>query len=172
MGRATSNFFGPAPWGPGEGSKGQISFNFNYKVNFKDFLYQLCVCSHKWKIQNISDGIFILSPGSCPRGGTLGRWGAQGVIFFKHGHVVYQIHGGWWAEQNASKIFTLGSNWWPRGEVKRSNINNMLISKIFIPNFVCVLTINDRKYIEQNFHSVAKVLPWGGTAGCWGNQKL
>ena len=25
--------FGPAPWGPGEGSKGQISFNFNYKVN-------------------------------------------------------------------------------------------------------------------------------------------
>ena len=39
MGRATSNLFGPAPWGPGEGSKGQISFNFNYKVNFKD-LYQ------------------------------------------------------------------------------------------------------------------------------------
>ena len=26
--------FGPAPWGPEEGSKGQISFNFNYKVNF------------------------------------------------------------------------------------------------------------------------------------------
>ena len=22
-------FFGPAPWGPGEGPKGQISFNFN-----------------------------------------------------------------------------------------------------------------------------------------------
>ena len=40
MGRATSNFFGPAPWCPGEGSKGQITFNFNYKVNFKDFLYQ------------------------------------------------------------------------------------------------------------------------------------
>ena len=39
-------FFGPAPWGPGKGSKGQISFNFNYKVNFKDFLYQtLCVSS-------------------------------------------------------------------------------------------------------------------------------
>ena len=40
MGRATSNFFGPAPWGPGEGPKGQISLNFSYKVNFKDFLYQ------------------------------------------------------------------------------------------------------------------------------------
>ena len=27
----------PAPWGPGEGPKGQISLNLNYKVNFKDF---------------------------------------------------------------------------------------------------------------------------------------
>ena len=63
-------FFGPAPWGPGEGSKSQISFNFNYKVKFKDVYTKFCVCPHKWKIQNISDGIFILSPGSCPRGGT------------------------------------------------------------------------------------------------------
>ena len=46
-GACNSNFFfGPAPWGPGKGSKGQISFNFNYKVNFKDFLYQtLCLFS-------------------------------------------------------------------------------------------------------------------------------
>ena len=70
-------FFGPAPCGPGEGPKGQISFNFNYKVNFKDFYSKLCVCSHKWKIQNISDGFFILSPGSCPRGGTCGYLGAK-----------------------------------------------------------------------------------------------
>ena len=34
-------FFGPAPWGPTEGPKGQISLNFNYKVNFKDFLTKL-----------------------------------------------------------------------------------------------------------------------------------
>ena len=56
----------------GDGSKSQISFNFNYKVNFKDFYSKLCVCSQKCGIQNISDGIFILFPGSCPRGGTLG----------------------------------------------------------------------------------------------------
>ena len=38
-------FFCPAPWGPGEGSKGQISFNFNYS-QFQRFLYQtLCVFS-------------------------------------------------------------------------------------------------------------------------------
>ena len=70
-------FFGPAPWGPGEGSKGRISFNFNYKVNFKDFYSKLFVCSHKWKIQNISDGFFILLPGSCARGGTWGYLGAK-----------------------------------------------------------------------------------------------
>ena len=40
-------FFGPTTLGPGEGSKCQISFNFNYKVNFKDFYTKLCVCSHK-----------------------------------------------------------------------------------------------------------------------------
>ena len=93
-------FFGPAPWGPGEGSKGQISFNFNfnYKVNFKDFYTKLCVCSHNRKIQNISDGIFILSPG--PRGGT---WGCPGGhFFFKHGHVVYQIDGN--DEQNRMQV--------------------------------------------------------------------
>ena len=40
-------FFWLRPLGPWEGSKGQISFNFNYKVNFKDFYSKLCVCSHK-----------------------------------------------------------------------------------------------------------------------------
>ena len=69
-------------------SKDQISFNFNYKVNFKDFYTKLCVCC-----TNETDRIFILSPWSCPRGGTLGRWGCSGgsKFFFKHGHVAYQI---------------------------------------------------------------------------------
>ena len=30
-------FLVPTPWGFGEGTKGQISFNLNYNVNFKDF---------------------------------------------------------------------------------------------------------------------------------------
>ena len=29
--RNSKKIFSPAPWGPWEGSKGQISFNFNYK---------------------------------------------------------------------------------------------------------------------------------------------
>ena len=56
------------------------------------------------KDTNISDGIFILSPGSCPRGGTLGHWGYPGVklFFFKHGHVAYQIDGD--DEQNKMQV--------------------------------------------------------------------
>ena len=88
--------FGPAPWGLGEGSKGQISFNFYYKVNFQTFLYQiLCVFSQIKDTKHTRQD-FILSPGSCPRGGTLERWGCPGgqkFIFFKHGHVAYQIDG-------------------------------------------------------------------------------
>ena len=52
MAHATAQIFGSPPpgWGLGEGPKGQISLNLNYKVNFKDFLSKLCVSSHKWKI--------------------------------------------------------------------------------------------------------------------------
>ena len=33
---------------------------------------------------------------------------------------------------------------------------------------MCVLKIKYRKHIEQNFHSVAKVMPRVGTSGCGG----
>ena len=71
------------PWGK---VKGQISLNFSFNVNFNEFYTIFCVCSHKWKIQNTSDGIFILMLGSCPRGGTLGHWGYTGgqTIFFSN----------------------------------------------------------------------------------------
>ena len=46
----------------------------------------------------------------------------------------------------------------------------MSISKIFIPNFVCVLT-NKRKYFEQNFYSVAGVMPHGWDYGGAGGSK-
>ena len=251
----------PGPW---EGSKGQISFNFNYKVNFIDFYSKLCVCSHIWKIQNISDGFFILSPGSCPRGrtweylgakikfcpavcplcyllnhwkkiqpnlvcellpwmgratsiffslppgalwrgqkvkyhfisvtkssskifipnfvcvltneryktyqtrfslcslghapgmGLRGAWGAQVVkkSNFQTWSCGISNRRGWRAEQNASKIFILGSNWWLWGEVKGQislNSGVMSISKIFIPNFVCVLTNERYKTYQTGF---------------------
>ena len=42
-GAQRQNFLGPATWGPGEGTQGQISFNFNYKVSF-NFFYPNFVC--------------------------------------------------------------------------------------------------------------------------------
>ena len=57
MGRATAHFFGPAPWGPGEGPKGQISINiikFQLQSQFQRFLNQtLCVFSQMKDIKHI-----------------------------------------------------------------------------------------------------------------------
>ena len=44
----------------------------------------------------------------------------------------------------------------------------MSYSMIFIPNFVCVLT--NIKHIEQNFHSVAGVMPQGWYLGVLGES--
>ena len=50
-------FFGPAPWGPGEGPKGQISINiikFQLQCQFQRFLNQtLCVSSQMKDIKHI-----------------------------------------------------------------------------------------------------------------------
>ena len=97
MRRATANFFlTPPPGALGRDQKVKYHLISITKSISKIFYTKLCVCSHKWKIQNMSDGIFILSPGSCPMEGPWGRWGAQGfktLGFFKHGHVAYQIDG-------------------------------------------------------------------------------
>ena len=87
-------FFGPAPLGPGDGSKGQISFNFNYKVNFKDFLFQtLCVFSQIKVTKHIRRDFYSVA-WVMPQGWDFGALGVpRGSFFFKHGHVAYQIDG-------------------------------------------------------------------------------
>ena len=97
MGRATSIFFGSAPWGPGEGSKGQISFNFNFKVNFKDFIPNfVCVLTNE-RYKTYQTGFSFCRLGHAPGVGLWGIGGAQGgggqFFFFNHGHVAYQIEG-------------------------------------------------------------------------------
>ena len=91
-GRATS-IFCPAPLGPGEGSKGQISFNFNYKVDFKDFLYQtVCVFSQMKDTKHIRRDSHSVA-WVMPQGWDFGALGTPGGHFFKQGHVAYQING-------------------------------------------------------------------------------
>ena len=72
-GAQRKTFFGPAPW---VGIKRSNIVSFQLQSQFQDFIPNF-VCSHKWKIHNISDGFFILSSGSCPRGGTWGYLGAK-----------------------------------------------------------------------------------------------
>ena len=74
-------------WWPCGEVKGQISLNFGFHVNFKDFYTKFCVCSHKWKIQNISDRIFIL-----PQEWDFGALGVpRGSNIFFSNKVMYHI---------------------------------------------------------------------------------
>ena len=43
----------PITKSPGEDSKGEMSFNFNYKVNYKDFYTKLCVRSQNGRYKYI-----------------------------------------------------------------------------------------------------------------------
>ena len=97
-------FFGPAPWGPREGSKGQISFNFNYKVNFKKFYTNfVCVLKNE-RYKTYQTGFSFCPLCHAPGVGHWGAGGARGVKknLFKHGHVVYQIDGN--DEQNRMQV--------------------------------------------------------------------
>ena len=97
MGRATANFFRSRPRGPGEGSKGQISFNFNYKVNFKDFS-QMKDTKHIRR--DCHSVVWVMAPGSDL--GGLGVPRVSKIFFSKHGHVAYQINGN--DEQNRMQV--------------------------------------------------------------------
>ena len=95
-------FLGPAPCGPGEGSKGQISFNFNYKVNFKDFYTKLCVLSQMKDTKHIRRDFHYVALVMI-KGWDFGALRVpRGSFFFKHGHVVYQIDGD--GEQNRIQV--------------------------------------------------------------------
>ena len=79
-------FFGPAPWGPGEGPKGQISLNiikFQLLSQFQRFLNQtLCVFSQMKDIKHIRQD-FHLAAWVMPQGWDLGvPSGVLGSIFF------------------------------------------------------------------------------------------
>ena len=72
-------FLGPAPWGPKEGPKGQISLNiikFQLQSQFQKFFNQtLCVFSHMKEIKHIRRD-FHLVTWVMPQGSDLGvLWG-------------------------------------------------------------------------------------------------
>ena len=87
-------------------SKGQISSNFGYHVNFKILIPNfVCVLANE-RYKTNQTGFSFCQLGHAP---GVGRWGCPGGQKIKHSHVAYQIDED--DEQNASKIFILGSNW-------------------------------------------------------------
>ena len=97
--------FGHAPWGPGEGSKGQISLISITKSYSKTFKPNFVFVLTNERYKTYQTGFFILSPGSCPRGRTLGRWGGGGGARGQKNDfndVAYQIDGD--DEQNRMQV--------------------------------------------------------------------
>ena len=87
----------------------------------RDFYSVAWVMPHGWDLGALG----------VPRGST--------IFFFKHGHVAYQIDGN--DEQNKMQVtFSSRGQTGDLGVRSKGQISNMSISKIFIPNFVCVLT--------------------------------
>ena len=132
----------PHPLGPWGWVKRSNIIKFQSQSKFQRILYQtLCVLLQIKDMKHIEQ-VFVLMPGSCLRGGTWGRWGCTGVktLFFLTWPCGISNWQGWWVEDNASKNFTLGQT----GDlgVKSKGVISITksISKIFIPNIVCVLT--------------------------------
>ena len=80
------NFLVPTPWGPGEGPKGQISFNSITKSISKIFKPNfVCLLTiERYKIYQT--GFSFGHPGHAPGvglGGTSGGWGVQKLFFPK-----------------------------------------------------------------------------------------
>ena len=99
-------FLGPPPGALGRNQK--VKYNLiSFTKSISKILSQtLCAFSQMKDTKHIRrDFHSILLPEPCPRDGTLGHWGAQGVkksFIFKHGHMAHQIEGG--DEQNRLQV--------------------------------------------------------------------
>ena len=142
-------FFGPAPWGPGEGPKGQISLNiikFQLQSQFQRFFNQtLCVFSHMKDIKHIrqefSFGRLGHAPGVGLRG-TVGGLGVKNFFFSKFNQIwcVSYLH-----EWHMHRRHFLGPHpLGPWGGAKRSNIIKSELQSQF-QRFLTKLCVSSHK---------------------------
>ena len=176
MGHASSFFLSPPSGALGRGQKVKYhlisitkSISKIFNPNF------VCV------IQNISDRVFILSPGSCPRGGTWGYLGAK--IKFRPAvcPLCYLLLNHWtkfnqiWCVSYSHKWGAQRQFFLPcppgalgKGQKVKYHLISITksISKTFIPSFVCVLT-NERYKTYQTRFSLCSLGHAPGV-GLWG----
>ena len=88
-------------------------------------------------------------------------------IFFKHGHVAYQIDG----DDKQNKMQVKFSSKGQAGDLEVRSKGQISLNFGYHVNFnflyqtLRVLTNKDRKHIEQNFHSVSGIMPQGWDLG-------
>ena len=93
-GACNSKFFFDPPRGAlGRGQKVKYNLISITKSISKIFIPKFVFVLTNERYKTYQTGFLILSPESCPRGQTLGRWGVPrgSKFFFKHVHVAYQI---------------------------------------------------------------------------------
>ena len=83
-------YFWPRPLGPWRGVKGQISFDFYYKVNFKDFIPNFVFVSQMKDTKHIRRD-FNSVAWVMPQGSDFGALGCQGVKNFLSNMVMWHI---------------------------------------------------------------------------------
>ena len=138
------------------------------KIFIPNFVFVLTNERHK----TYQTGFLFCRMGHAPEVGLGGTGVPRGSnnFFFKHGHVAYQIDG----DDEQNKMQVTFSPWRQAGDLgarSKGQISLTCQFQRFLYQTLCVFSqIKDRKHFEQNFYSVAKVMPRGGTAGCWGNQ--
>ena len=169
------HIFGPASWSPLERSKGQISSNCNYKVNFKDFFYQtVCVLTNERfirqefsfchlghalgvrlggeKLNNVNLSI-MLSPQ------TIGRNPTTFGVLINHMNE---------ACNSTFFAYPLG----PWGGIKMINIIKLQLQtqfQRFLYQTLCVLTIKGYKTYQMEFSFCGLGhAPGVGLWECWG----
>ena len=153
MGRATALFL-PFPLGPWEVPKGQISLNFNYKVNFKFFLNQtLCVFSQLKDVKHIRQD-FHLVAWVMTKAWDLGYGGSgdQHFFFFSKMNQIWcasYLHK-WHMQQHH---FMVPAPWGraKRSTIIKSQLQIKSILKIFKPSFVCLLPNERYKTYQTGF---------------------
>ena len=116
-------------------------------------------------------GVLFCRMGHAPGVGFCGTGVPRGsIFFFKHGLVAYQIDG----DDEKNKMQVTFISWRQTGNLGARSKGQISLSchfQRFLYQTLCVFSqIKDRKHIELNFYSVAKVMRRGGTAGCWGSQ--
>ena len=131
------------------------------KIFIPNFVFVLTNERHK----TYQTGFLFCRMGHAPGVGLWGTGVPRGShFFFKHGHVAYQIDG----DDQQNKMQVTFSSWRQRS---KRQISLKCQFQRFLYQTLCVFSqIKDRKHIEQNFYSVAKVMPRDGTEGCWGSQ--